>query len=287
MPTAEHQVRAPTAAATVLLLRPQNSGFELFMVRRHQKSGFMGGAYVFPGGKVDEADCHDEMFARVRGQTVDSAAAALGEARGEESRRRCLGLFVAAARETFEEAGILLADVRPGTDLEALRRRLLDGGDFASLLQEADAYLRLDRLVAWTRWITPAIEKRRFDARFFVASAPPGQEGAHDHKETVEHRWIEPERALAEGAAGTIMLPPPTLKSLEVLRSFVSADDAIHSIGPAPVPTLEPVPIPRDQTPDGAILGLALPGNVHHPVATPVLPGPTCMLLEEGRWRSE
>ncbi|MCA9606567.1 MAG: NUDIX hydrolase, partial [Myxococcales bacterium] len=153
----------PRDAATVLLLREEpEGGFSVFMVKRHQKSGFMAGAYVFPGGTVDDAD---HGWTRVHGRAPDDAAALLGEDDGSLA----IALHVAAIRETFEEAGVLIADGADDADLAAARASLHDGADFAALAEEHALTLRLDRIAPWSRWVTPFIESRRYDARFFLA----------------------------------------------------------------------------------------------------------------------
>jgi 8-oxo-dGTP pyrophosphatase MutT (NUDIX family) len=272
----ERPAAPPKDAATVLVLRPADEGFVVFMVRRHQKSGFMGGAYVFPGGKLDDAD----VALPAQPSTLDAAGAAraLGEA---EHPERALGLFVAAVRETFEEAGVLLADVEDASAIPGARARLLAGEPFAALIRELDARLRLDRLVPWTRWVTPAVEPRRYDTRFFLAVAPAGQDAAHDAHETTEAAWLRPEEALEHADRGEIALPPPTMRSLEMLAPFSSIDAVLEDARSRTPPLVEPVFVD-----DAGTWTLLLPGDPDHPVRERRIPGPTRFVLADGRWWS-
>ena len=269
----------PKHAATVMLLRDRDAGgFEVFMVRRHAQSGFMGGAYVFPGGKLDLEDSEPRILARCSGRTPADAAVALAE---PDDERRAAGLFVAAVRETFEEAGILLADFARDVTLVTARERLAKEGSFVALLESLDARLRLDRVVPWARWLTPAVEPRRYDTRFFVAVAPPDQEAAHDQDETTEAAWWAPAEALAREAAGEIQLPPPTLRNLELLCAQASAEAVVCAATAGPPPYVDPVFLDRD----GAWV-LALPGDPDHPTPERAIDGPTRFVLARGRWWS-
>jgi len=265
------------AASTVLLLRDRDAGgYEVFMVRRHQASSFMGGAYVFPGGKLDVPDCDSAWPTRLEGLSP-SALERLGEhheadAVDEDTAR---GLFVAGVRETLEEAGVL-----PGTDLDqatvtSMRKALLQGMDLSTLLSHDDVRLDLTDMVPLSRWITPAQEPRRFDTRFFVVRSPGTQRAEHDRTETTDQAWWSPEEALEAYARGEIQLPPPTARSLLQVRDFESADAVIAHARTTPAPRLEPV-----LTKEQGLLGIALPGDPRHPRDTPAFEGPTRMVLE-------
>ena len=272
---------APTKdAATIMLLRDRDGeGFEVFMVRRHAKSGFMGGAFVFPGGKLDEADSNEALLSRCVGRTREDAARALGEL---DDSARAIGLYVAAVRETFEEAGVLLADFDESVDLDHARQRIAAGEPFASWLAEHDVRLRLDRIVPWARWVTPVVEPRRYDTRFFVAVAPSGQVAAHDRHETVDAAWMTPREALERERRGEIQLPPPTMRNLELLEAHGSSRDVIEQAqATAPPPYVDPVFID-----DAGTWILALPGDPLHHAGAPVIPGATRFVLTEGRWWS-
>lgn len=270
----------PKDAATVVLLRASSHGpFEVFMVRRHGKSGFMGGAYVFPGGKLDAEDADPRLVARCVGRTPDEAASVLGEPDDPDG---AVALYVAALRETFEEGGVLLAEGVPaGADLAAARRRLHDGAPFAEVLEELDVRLRLDRMHPWARWVTPAVEHRRYDARFFVAVAPPEQEAGHDRHETTEAAWMTPAVALDRGRRAEIQLPPPTIRTLEELASHASVDEVLGAADARRPPFVDPVFVDRSGT-----FVLALPGDPDHPTAERAVPGPTYFVLADGRWWS-
>lgn len=270
----------PRDSATVLLLRARRGGgdgVEVFMVRRHGKSAFMGGAYVFPGGTVDEDDRSSALWTRVEGHDPESAARALGEDDGG----RALALYCTAVRETFEEAGVLLGDVRGPEGLPAARQRLIEGGSFAPLLDELEAHLRLDLLVPHSRWITPEIEPRRYDARFFLAWAPADQRAAHDQLETTAGEWLTPQAALSREREGAIQLPPPTMRTLEALAPFPSVEAAIEDAASRPPPIIEPL---FKQI--GEELVLCLPGDPEHPMEGRAFAGPTRLVLENGRWWS-
>lgn len=269
------EIPAPKDAATVLILRDGQDDFEVFMVRRHGRSGFMAGAHVFPGGKVDAADSSPEMLALCQGHSEESAREALSE--GDVAAP--LGLFVAALRETFEEAGILLADgIDPG-ELEGARKALHDGEGFASILERFAMTLRLDAAIPQARWITPIVEKRRYDTRFFLAKAPADHDASHDAIETTAGEWLSPKAALAAAEAGRIVLPPPTLKTIQWLAAFPSADEAIAAARSQQTPELQPVFHNQEGT-----LILSLPGDELHPVSEAALPGATRIVLEDGRW---
>ncbi len=269
MPPAE-----PRDAATVILLREAAGGFEIFMVKRHAKSGFMAGAYVFPGGTLDDAD---HGWARVSGRDGVQAAALLGELDPVKS----LALHVAAIRETFEEAGVLLADCATDVDLEEARTRLNDGADFRALAEEHGLTLRADLLTPWSRWVTPTIERRRYDARFFLARAPGEQRAAHDRIEVTEGAWLSAQGALDRFEAGTISLPPPTLRTLEQLRSLSSVDAAFASAAAAERP--QPVQPHFVQLEHPT---LTLPGDPEHPLDERRIEGSTRFELIKGRFRS-
>ncbi len=207
----------PRDAATVMVLRqaPASGGVEVLMLRRTAAMKFAPGAYVFPGGSVDAADFDPEAgwhgpdpaeFGERLGAPPDLARA----------------LVCAAVRETFEEAGVLLAGspdgalaVPSGPSWEADRIALIDGTlTLARLLSRRGLVLRADLLVPWARWITPEAEPRRFDARFFAAALPAGQQATGHQAEAEETAWLRPADALEAARAGTISLLPPTAATL-------------------------------------------------------------------------
>jgi 8-oxo-dGTP pyrophosphatase MutT (NUDIX family) len=216
---------SPRDAATVVLVRDQPDGIAAYLVRRVRSMAFAPGAHVFPGGSVDPRDeaMPDEAWS---GRPADEWAPLLGT-----TPARARALACAAARETFEESGVLLAGPSAdeivtdttGDDWELDRRRLVDRSlSFADVLNRRALLLRADLLRPWARWITPAAEPRRFDARFFVAALPPGQRPRDVGGEADEVAWLRPRDALARHATGEILLLPPTAFTLGELSAYDS-----------------------------------------------------------------
>ncbi len=222
MPGPAQEVVAPKLAATVLLLRETPHGIETLLVRRHTAMAFMGGVWVFPGGKLEAADASPAALAR-----VPPAARRRCEAWGAQPGRPCspaeaVGLYVAGCRETFEEAGLLLAHRSDGTrctaqevarlqpEREAIAAR---PGAFVELLEREE--LMLDgSLIPWAHWITPSLERIRFDARFFATAVPADLAVVVDVTESTDHAWMTPAGALAAYGRGEILLAGPTIVSL-------------------------------------------------------------------------
>ena len=261
-------------ASTVIVLRETDGGIETFMLCRHHQSGFMGGAHVFPGGKVDAADCDSRWHER-----VDRSAEAIAERLGETDPARGLGLLVAAVRETFEEAGVLLAQTSQGVDLAEIRRQLLDGAPFIELADAIDMKIDVMGLAPYARWITPKMESRRFDTRFYIAVVPAEQVASHDGSETTSAVWLRPEGALGDMLAGRIKLAPPTVRTLRWLAEFSDAGSVIDDALSRKPPLVRPRLVTGN---DGWFL--ALPGDPEHPEDDPVLPGATRMVLDNGAW---
>lgn len=263
----------PRAAATVLLLRDATGtggGLELFFVRRNAKLQFMGGVYLFPGGKLDEADGDPAVPG-----TLDEAACAsrLGEPASEAGATSLhnRGLFVAAARECLEESGVLLAADAPSLSaeaLEALRREVdVEHKPLGAALAERGLTLDLRALVPFARWITPREETRRFDARFFMALAPANALASHDTRETVASEWLAPREALARCDRGEIQLAPPTYRTVQQFAAMRSAREAIER-APTRVPTYEPRAMPDPETEGGFLI--VLPGDPLHETPDPL-----------------
>lgn len=251
-------------AATVMLVRDGDAGLEVFMLRRTLSAAFARGQYVFPGGKVDGDDHAEEFEPFCDGLDDATASARMGMERGG------LAWLVAAIRECFEEAGVLLARPAGGADIvrfdapetvvrfNAARHAVHDGS--RSLVDVCDAeglVLLTDRIHLVDHWITPVGERRRFDTRFFVAKAPDAQEPLHDDKETIASLWVRPTDALAMWRAGELQMFPPTVASLRFLEPFGSADTAVERSLDVGVP--QPV-LPRLLlTDDGRVTGVVLP----------------------------
>lgn len=269
---------APIAdAATVILLRDGKDGLETFLLKRHGKSGFMAGAHVFPGGGVDEADCdlalpHDGRDPSVLPLLLDERQLPL---------ERCFGLFVAGIRETLEEAGLFLGR---GADAQTMLDAVEREGSFRRALESVGAAIALDRLYPYARWITPPIEKRRFDTRFFFCRCDVRESALarHDGVETTEGGWFAPARALELEHRREIFLAPPTLRTLQELAAVRNVDEAIALGARRPLPLVRP----SVSQVEGSVV-LTLPGDPLHPEKKRALPGPTRLRWDDGRWISE
>lgn len=287
-PVASALVPTPAAvrdAATVILLRDRgraDATLEVLLLRRHSRSGFAASMWVFPGGTVDPADLR-----------LDPGAYALAEP--DERARACgldadrtLALHVAAARETFEEAGILIAREAGGAlvdvaDPEVARMRhalnerttrrsahapdaAVRGVDFHRWLMERGLALDLDALIPCARWVTPTAEPRRYDTLFLLAMAPPEQEAAADEVETTAGRWTTPADALDAHRAGELDLILPTVANLEWLGEQRSARAALEAaralVAEAPLRVIEPH-MERDG--EGRLAGLWHPDDPDFP----------------------
>lgn len=244
----------PRDAATVILLRERAPTYEVFLLRRHRGASFMSNTFVFPGGAADPDD---------------------GDPRAT------------AARELFEEAGVLIArDVPEPATLAGWRRRVLDGAPLAEL----GVTLDLDAFRYYSHWITPSIEKKRFSARFYVAVLPAGQTPSFDDRETVDEVWVTPEEALAR--RGELALPPPQLRTFHELSGFRTIEDvlaacAVRATCPHPLmPRFAPQPggfallLPWDPEYDSLGTGDAAPMPAGHPLAE----GPSRFILEDRAW---
>ena len=255
----------PQAAATVLLVRDtKDQGIEVFLVERASKANF-GGAFVFPGGKVDPEDGLDNMEAITTGLSDQCLSNILGEEKGG------LAYWVACIRECFEEAGILIAFREDGspfdpTDSDERQRFMeyrnrLNAGEavLEEMCSNEKLTLATERLAYLAHWITPKIEKRRYTTRFFVAIAPQGQEGLHDGSESVNSLWIKPEDALQKQKEGKLLLIMPTIKNLENICGYSNVESLLKdksSIDPSTIPSIEP----KFFMEDGKMVGL-LPGD--------------------------
>jgi 8-oxo-dGTP pyrophosphatase MutT (NUDIX family) len=235
-------------------------------VRRHRDLAFMGGAYVFPGGALDPAD-HD----RASAQWCDGLDAAERQLAGI-ARQDAIAFHLAAIRELFEEAGVLFARRLSGEIVslteESARRRFrqyradMHAGllSLRGIAERERLRLALDALVLFAHWVTPPIETRRYDTRFFLARVPPEQIPVHDAAETTDSEWISARSALAAGGRGEIMLPPPTWVSLRELEPFDSVSAALTWARRRAVLRREPSVQHRGTTPM-----LIMPGDPEYP----------------------
>ncbi len=225
----------PRPAATILLLRDGSDGLEVFMVVRHHEIDFAGGALVFPGGRVEDAD--RAMAASLPPHLALDPA--------------ILPFRIAAIRETFEECGVLLVRHRGARaligatvlkDLEDRFRAALNAGTigFDNVLAAADLEPATDLLVHFAHWITPANQPKRYDTQFFLTAAPPEHLAVHDGHEAVESIWIRPADALAGTEAGRFKLVFATAKNLEKLARSPTVADALDRARSSTVVTVEP-----------------------------------------------
>jgi 8-oxo-dGTP pyrophosphatase MutT (NUDIX family) len=276
-----------------MLIRDAADGLEVFMLRRNPNAVFAGGQYVFPGGRVDDADHGDELEAMCDGLDDATASAILQIERGG------LAYWVAAIRECFEEAGVLLARsarLPPSPDgsgsgarsgwasgvgdairfddpavaerFESARHRVHDGQlALEQLCRDEQLMLITDAIHYVSHWITPVGEARRFDTRFFVARAPQAQEPLHDDAETVASLWVRPVDAIERFRAGELAMFPPTLSNLEFLLPFERADDALEAAAAVPPP---PAILPRiTLDAEGRVTGVLMPGDPGYDQAGP------------------
>jgi 8-oxo-dGTP pyrophosphatase MutT (NUDIX family) len=249
-------VIVPRDAATIMLVRDSADGLEVLMLRRNLASSWVGGVHLFPGGAVDPADRSSALAARCEGRSDKEASRLLGIATGG------LGYFVAAIRECFEEAGVLLAVSKTeGQDWHRLAeaRRRLNSGEvaFADLLDEEDLFLQAGRLFYFSHWITPEGSPRRYDTRFFLAALPEGQSALHDDREVIDSFWAKPSDLLARARAGEIEMLLPTLKNLEAIGRFHSTEEAL---GEAARLEVRPV-LPKVVEAPGEGVRILLPGD--------------------------
>jgi 8-oxo-dGTP pyrophosphatase MutT (NUDIX family) len=246
--------------AATLMLVDDRPDLHVFMLRRNPRSVFGPGAFVFPGGAVDPSDSAEAVTKRVVGLDDAGASARLGLASGG------LRVWVAALREAFEEAGILLAVPEPGTEpgpapgeiLAGARDRLNAGAvTFATVLAERGLVLDATEVFPFAHWLTPEGAPRRYDTWFLVARAPHGQEGSHDDAELVHSEWVRPSDALARYAAGELELIFPTLRTLRVLESFPTAGALLDVVAAASGATDRPPLVVAD----ASAQRIALPGD--------------------------
>ncbi len=255
-------------AATVMLVRDaaDRDGIEVFMLRRTLQAAFAGGMYVFPGGRLDAVDGGPEMEQMCDHLTDARASALLQIDHGG------LAYWVAAIRECFEEAGVLLArSVDTGDEVRfdepdiaqrfnAARHRVHDGTlDLIELCEAEGLRLMTDCIHYTAHWVTPVGESRRFDTRFFLARAPHAQVPLHDDGETIASLWVNPTVALERERAGDLVMLPPTISCLQFLQPHACADDALAAAASQGVP---PRILPKVRFAEpGSRIEVVLPGE--------------------------
>ncbi|WP_328670605.1 NUDIX hydrolase [Streptomyces sp. NBC_00328] len=248
----------PRRAATVMLVKDHEAGPVVHMLRRRASMTFAGGAYAYPGGGVDPRD--DEQQIRWAGPTRAWWARRLGV---DETSAQAI--VCAAVRETYEEAGVLLAGPSPdsvvgdttGDDWEADRAALVARDlSFAEFLDRRGLVLRSDLLGAWARWITPEFESRRYDTWFFVAVLPEGQRTRNASTEADRTVWIRPADAAAGYDKGELLMMPPTIATLRGLVEYESSADAL-----AGAAARDLTPVLAEARLEGGELVLSWPGH--------------------------
>lgn len=234
----------PRPAATVILLREAASAPEILLLKRNRSTGFVPGAYVFPGGRVDHADGSEAASARWTELSVEEAGRRLGI--GPGGPVTALAFYTAAVREAFEETGLLLtrpfASVdSPESPFSAGRDALLeDRGSWPGFLENHE--LRMDgrRLEYVAHWVTPVVEPRRYDTRFFAAVVPEGSEARIDPREMVDAVWLRASDALDRHEAGDLPMIFPTIRTLEDLAHFTSTEALLAHYRETSIPMVMP-----------------------------------------------
>lgn len=277
-------VPAARHAASVVLLRDGPQGLEVLLLRRHQASAVMGGVYVFPGGKLDAADAAPSWAAQLD-QPAPTLWRRLGEPDASESLAQ--GLFVAALRETFEEAGVLLATAANGRSvpadvLPALQRALADGQGWGGALAERGLKAGVQALQPWTRWITPVqpvLGRQRFDTRFFLAALPVGQSVVVDDREVTEACWLTPMAALERYRDRQMDMIAPQLMGLAQLHRYGDVATALAEAASRPPPCILPATFAQ-----GDARVMCYPGDAEHPLPGRAMDGPLRLRYSAGRF---
>ncbi len=289
VPTRDPIVANPRPAATVVVLRDGPAGPEVFMVRRHEGTAFMGGAHVFPGGRVEDSDGDaDESWCDGIAHAVRQLDG-LPPARGGRVSRRGRARAVRRSRRPARQAHgrpitcrSRTLPIRNGSSRSAFR--VHDGATtLRAVIEREGLRLALDALVLFSHWVTPPIDSRQFDTRFFMARVPPHQTPAHDDTETTHSLWARPADAIAQAKKQEIVLPPPTWSTLRELEPFESVKEALAWARRRTVVRRMPKAIEQD----GHRM-LLLPGDPLHPdPAGDDPPVETRFVLIDRRWRAE
>jgi 8-oxo-dGTP pyrophosphatase MutT (NUDIX family) len=271
----------PRDAATVVILRDGPQGPEVFLVKRHGLSDVLGGAYVFPGGKMDAADGVPAHHAYLD-QSPDQLHAALGEP--NTAPATACGLFIAALRETYEEAGVLFAQNSHNRPPDAAPEvtGTAKGSDFHQRLESGSLRLQTLAVHPWSRWITPrmpSVTNKRFDTRFFISVMPAGQNAAHDDFEATESAWLRPRVALEQYWEREIELAPPQIMSLAHLSRYQSAAHAMAAARVSAPPVIMPEAFQEN---DERVI--CYPGHARNPVARRAMPGPLQLFWRNKRF---
>ncbi|MEO8878738.1 MAG: hypothetical protein ABI461_24320 [Polyangiaceae bacterium] len=273
----------PKDAATLVAVRDAADGIEIFCVERSKASKFLGGAIVFPGGKVDAADLDSRWLT-----SVSHISARTAKFASDPDSARALA--IAASREALEEAALL--PVSGGTishdDLLTLRKRAeTEPSAVLEELERRGLVLDLSALEPLSRWLTPAAEARRYDTRFFLVRAPEGQPGAHDAHETMSSFWASPKTLLARFDAGEVQLAPPTHRTIEILVGAKSVDEAFAIAKQANLDTICPQLVTQKGADGTETMALVLPGDPEHEIREARIPGKSRFVLRDGKFVPE
>lgn len=260
-------------AATVALLRDGTHGLEVFMQRRTSSLAFAGGMYVFPGGRVEAQDRDPQL--PFTGDVPDPVPfdvggdMVLGLPGPADAAATYRALLAAAVRETAEEAGVLLVETARGAptaqQIDSVREALLAQVPLKAALERVGGSIRIDSMVALSHWMTPAVEVRRFDTRFFAALLPPGQHGHSASGETDEAGWVRPALMLQQAASGDVTMLPPTTAALQQLAKAPDAATVLrsgHRTGLRPV-------LPHPYRDGDEVRWRLVDGYSGHPLAVP------------------
>lgn len=234
-------------AATIVLLRDAEPGMEVLLMRRSRRAGFVPGAYVFPGGRVDGTDAQPDVIDRLDRLTPDFAAQRLAL---HEAEPPAIAYYLAALREAFEETGILVGLRSDGSApptaaederIDSVRDDLMqDRISFAEAISLLQCRIAGDAIEYIAHWITPEPEPRRYDTRFFAAKVRPGATPIVDPREMTDALWLTPGDALRRCDRGEVPMVFPTIKTLEQLARYRTADDALAGFAGSPVRTIMP-----------------------------------------------
>jgi 8-oxo-dGTP pyrophosphatase MutT (NUDIX family) len=224
----------PRPAATAVLVRDDEAGPQLLLLKRLRSAGFVPGAFVFPGGRVDEEDAADEL--------VDML--------GEMPRGPAPSYWLAAIREVFEETGVLLAcstvgvhaaEVTPVSALARWRDALLSGtATLLDMMRDLELVPDVSGMVYCSHWITPVAEPKRYDTRFFLAAMPEGAEATIDEREMSEAVWVTAADALDAFRRGALPMVFPTIKTVQRLVDYGSVEEMLEAFRGATVPPILP-----------------------------------------------
>ncbi|HEX9208394.1 MAG TPA: NUDIX domain-containing protein [Steroidobacteraceae bacterium] len=285
MNTLGTQAAIPTAA-TVLLLRETDAGLQVLMTKRAAGLSFMAGLWVFPGGRMEDSDRSAAIAARTASSRLDDVHRRMLALDGQPIQREtAVALHVAACRETFEESGVLLARARleaaafdegQAARLAAHRVSQATATAFEQLLETEDLLLDLDRLVYWSHWITPSLEKKRFDTRFFAVQVPAGQVASVDRSELTQHAWFTEREIREHLRSGEIKVAPPTLATLQDLWRSHAAHGGLEPMLAAEKSRDVPPILPKMHARDDGAFEIVLPWDADYAG----FPGEGCAVAE-------